>query len=638
MSGSILSGITHQHYYAITPDLDLITTTPSKEAIDQYLAQIPYNEFPEFIVDVLTKVEGHSLGDITDGPGDEKQDIVTITPQEKKCLVQLKHKEDSSSKYSGDELDRLTVACMRKNCQVAIFVTNGDLSPQAKNYIHDKEYLRGWPGEPGSLQVDYWNGYRIWEKIKNNSDILHKWFSGMAQAHALVNFNFELHLLKLPFNKEKYIEHFEAVFTKLLQNPVFSKTDRAGEYKAELPEKIVVKIRKWIIIPEEMPIKLYTFQDDPEFWMQPLPAIAIEVQLPKSVGKYSPESVKENILRFLFSDLLVPSFNKEWWHLIASPSKSFLYLHNIGEPRQVMLDAPRTFVRTGNGMYAELSYSDLKGEDFKLVPNDNNEEAIFIHEETGIQIVQLFEQTLDPYAVYRHQRLQMGQLDQMRNYEFRAAENIDGSQAMRIRRILDPSWTAITQNHTSLIWGYPKEYPEKKAKLIHDKLKVLGIQVLTVREEDKRIILDSLSKDIPPVDEITVTELSNAALPIDLVRNGFWLYKEIPLKEQIDVDTAGKLLSYKFAHEREHGFDYLQGKETLHSHTTEMPALLFDFFTIRCDSMIDISILCNPLSFNMRIFPRSTEDSKIACMRCINEFEMHLKEIAEILKEYVKEA
>ena len=45
-------------------------------------------------------------------------------------------------------------------------ITNADLTVQAKRYINDREYLRGWPKDASyEPHIDYWNGERIWKRI-----------------------------------------------------------------------------------------------------------------------------------------------------------------------------------------------------------------------------------------------------------------------------------------------------------------------------------------------------------------------------------------------------------------------------------------------------------------------------------------
>lgn len=88
---SILQGITEVHYHVIPGELESITLHPEREAIFKYLVQIGPDKFLEFIVDILVLVEKHKPVDITNGAGDEKQDILTLTPAGARHLTQCKH-------------------------------------------------------------------------------------------------------------------------------------------------------------------------------------------------------------------------------------------------------------------------------------------------------------------------------------------------------------------------------------------------------------------------------------------------------------------------------------------------------------------------------------------------------------------
>ena len=141
----ILQATSSHYYHAVPSELERATISPEKSAIFEYLSRIGSDRFVEFVTDVLVHVEGHKLVDKTDGPGDEKQDILTLDPKGQRHLTQCKHTTKYEDKTSGDELDLMVTACLRKNCRSALWVTNADLTPQAKRYVNDGEYLRGWP-------------------------------------------------------------------------------------------------------------------------------------------------------------------------------------------------------------------------------------------------------------------------------------------------------------------------------------------------------------------------------------------------------------------------------------------------------------------------------------------------------------
>ena len=73
----IMRAIFVEYYHAIPSELELLTVTPEQNAIFQYLSAVDPDRFQGFVADVLVLTEGHRLVDITGGPGDEKQDILT---------------------------------------------------------------------------------------------------------------------------------------------------------------------------------------------------------------------------------------------------------------------------------------------------------------------------------------------------------------------------------------------------------------------------------------------------------------------------------------------------------------------------------------------------------------------------------
>jgi hypothetical protein len=114
----IMRVISVEYYHAIPTELQIVTVTPEERAIYQYLSAINPNRFQEFVADVLVLVEGHRLVDVTGGPGDEKQDILTEAPEGYRELTQCKHTVNFATKSVGDELDLMFVAAFRKNCRL----------------------------------------------------------------------------------------------------------------------------------------------------------------------------------------------------------------------------------------------------------------------------------------------------------------------------------------------------------------------------------------------------------------------------------------------------------------------------------------------------------------------------------------
>jgi hypothetical protein len=96
---SFLNAITEHYYHSVPSDLQMITLSPEREAIFNYLSRIGPKRFPEFVFDILVYVEGHKPIDITDGPGDEKQDILTEDIRGARHLTQCKHTSNYGEHY-----------------------------------------------------------------------------------------------------------------------------------------------------------------------------------------------------------------------------------------------------------------------------------------------------------------------------------------------------------------------------------------------------------------------------------------------------------------------------------------------------------------------------------------------------------
>lgn len=107
MKAQVIQAATPVHYHVLPSDLEQITLSPERDAIFQHLARIGSDRFPEFVTDILVHVEGHTRIDVTDGPGDEKQDILTLDPAGRRFLTQTKHTSNHTENSSGDELDLL---------------------------------------------------------------------------------------------------------------------------------------------------------------------------------------------------------------------------------------------------------------------------------------------------------------------------------------------------------------------------------------------------------------------------------------------------------------------------------------------------------------------------------------------------
>jgi hypothetical protein len=627
MSFQIIGGASQRFYHTIPSDLDLITTTPSREAIFKYLSQIGYDKFPEFMLDILIKVEGHKPGDVTDGVGDEKQDIITINPSGQRCLTQCKHTINYTDHYSGDELDRMVSAMLRKNCTQAIFVTNSDLTPQGKKYITDDEYNRGVTNPADHRSIDYWNGFKIWERVKNNSDIINKWFSGLGQVHGLRSFKFDLTIQIMPFEQDALFA--SNTFDKLLEllgNHGWMQTANAEEYTTSLSTHYDVKVSRWFQFSGALDINFVLPEQKPSFVNKPMYALTVEVLL-KSNDKYIPSKIRDEIVCELGDDLLDQLQDGQWWHLTSSPIRSFIYLHDVAEPREIKLASAMTFVKTGGVTIREFSYCNIVSDQFEF-----DGESIWLHTGTGVQVIQSFDQQLNPVEVYDHQIAQYNQLKRMESFNFFAVKPIASPLIMRVRRLLKKDWVALQHNDDALLWGIDPEEDTDEIAHYHQKIKNLQLEIKEVAPEDVGSILSLVQKDLPPPMSVYIAELSEISFPVKLDKRMFWLSKDLPLTRPIELPKAAELVSFKYGFENQFGYDHMNGRRTEQANSSEIPDMLFDFFTLRGKRMLDIgAIRQNPISINIRYCENRLERSEQLAEEYIKEFLATYEEINELL-------
>jgi hypothetical protein len=530
MGYNIISGMSQQFYHTIPSDMDLISTTPTREGIFKYLSQIGYDKFPEFILDILVKVEGYKPVDVTDGQGDEKQDILAINPNGDRCLIQCKHTLDYKSHYNGDDLDKMVSACLRKKCKEAIFITNSDLTPQGKKYVTDEEYSRGLTETGISLKIDYWNGYKIWEKIKVNTDIINKWFSGLGQVHGLRSFKFDLTIQQLPYENSASDEgdSFDKILEVLSDKEWITEVTPGLHYEANISNDYSVNFKKWFQFMGGLDINYQLPKDDLDFINSPHFALTIEVIMKASNEIYSPEKIQKQILKKISDEVLSILESDNWWHFTNSQIKSFIYLHDISEPREINLTSAKTYIKADSKVFEEeLDFCKLSETDFEITREEDD--YICTHKTSKICVIQMFEQKINPVQQYNYQLMQLNDLNKLKTYNFYAVEKIDSSLIMRIRRLLKHEWFAVQKNDNTLIWAIPPDYNGEDMTFSHDKVRSLGLTILQIKTEDVQYILDNCQKDLVPSSWMYTSKISELSFPILLNARIFWLSRNLKI-------------------------------------------------------------------------------------------------------------
>lgn len=631
MKNKIVKGTTQQFYYDIPSDLDRIAISPNKEAISKFLAQISFRQFPEFVMDILVNVFHHTKVDITDGQGDEQQDILTIDPEGFPCLTQCKHTEKTKGHYNGTDLDNMVTVCLRKNCKKALFVTNGDITPQGKKYITDREYNRLVEQYGFSLDIDYWNDFKIWDLVKNNSAILNKWFSGMGQTSALRTFKFNVFVQKLPYDNE---ENLELPCAKLIEFMIKDKvlqpmdSKKSDAYVGTLDNSIHLKVTHWFQHSNDLDINYILPQNSQISPDRLMNALSIEV----TVGHepYQPEKVRDRVIEYLFTSLpRVENGDSNWWHITAAACKSFIFIHDIGIPREITLCSAKTFVKLNQKkVTGELEHCSFSSLSFRVkYPEEDN--AMWTHS-SGLDVFQIFEQRQHPVQLFNQQLRHLNRIKNYRSYDFFSATKIDIDLQNRIRNIIPEEWVAIIQNEDTILWGIPPQTNSKLIDKINNQLLAINVKISKVDKESKEKVFKSLSEDILPNEaSYYVSDVESLSYPVNLKERFVGIMADVQIKNN-NINKALELLKYKYTLENVEGFTHLARTNRLLTHTSEIPNLLADVHTFRGKIMLDVGVRSNPWHVYLRFHNDSIDTSEKNAANFINKAKIILKDIKQL--------
>jgi len=607
-----------------------VTITPEKGAIFEYLSRIGSDRFVEFVTDVLVHVEGHTLVDKTDGSGDEKQDILTLDPKGQRHLTQCKHTINYGDNSSGNELDLMMAACLRKDCRSALWVTNADLTVQGKRYINDREYLRGWPkGAEFTPTVDYWNGERIWNRVAKNSQILNKWFGGMAQSHGLRSFFTDVVVLKMPAGTscDVKVEEFAA---KLQPADSPTKIAADGTFTVKIDKSLTVTISDSFATPADLKLPF----SDPRSASMPLntPFGALRVHATVTGdGVYDPDDYRDRVVATLGGAL--PKLKGDsWWYIAAAAPQAFVFLQDIAKPVLVPIGNSKTFVRVGSdATKGEVEWALEPGSDFMLVPPPEDEdELLWTHRTTGADLHVVVDQALPAWRVAETFLRQEQITKRLATMSFWAIENAQGVTVARVRNLCPPSWPILQSSNGDLFWAHPPD-KESDAVELAEVLERFGAICLRVRDEDRTGILEQVSA-VPSESGMLTTSRHDLMTPMRLSRRTFWLHDRLDFAGSVSRDQLLDLLELKARYEEKYGYDLMQGKDSVTIAGEEIGRILGDLLTIRANRMLDIVPDSHSVSVHVRIVADALASGEAAAKECLREMALIKRQIEKVLR------
>lgn len=629
MKAQVIQGAIPTHYHVLPSDLRRITISPERDAIFQHLARIGSDRFPEFVTDILVHVEGHTKVDVTDGPGDEKQDVLTLDPAGRRCLTQTKHTSNPAGNSSGDELDLLFSACFRKNCSTGLYVTNVDLTPQAKRYVTDKEFARGYVGTATVPDIDYWTGPRIWERVARSNTILNKWFSGMGQVHALRRFYLDLVITRMPTGSPCPLD-VQDLAARLGESLSVTPAEDGRSFDVGVDARLRMTISDGFRSPAELGVMFLL--PEGEFWhpQMPLRTIRVHALLSEEAGSFDIAAVRDRIAA-LFSAALPNSDAEAWWHVLSTGPQAFVFVHDIAKTISVRLDDPQVLVRVGDrASVAEHKWAAQPGDVFdrRRDPEDPDD-IVHVDETTHTTVRILIEQPVEPLAAFEFHLRQEQIKAELQKHTFRAVRNADWRIIETIRRLCDFRWFILYASNNDVFWAYPPDAEPMAVERLEAALHRRGIEVQTVSDETIPTILGYLDTTPGKFGGLLTAADRAAATPLALERRIFWMTRDIPFAPRATRDHFAALVSFKAEYEARYGFDLFGGKTAVTFAGEEIRALLFDPISMRGSRMLDIDLSEGMASLHLR----AREGSALSAEELANRYARELDDLSREIKQ-----
>lgn len=591
-----------EYYHNVPDELELLTITPEQQAIFQYLSAVEPDRFQEFVADILTLVEGHEVIDITGGPGDEKQDILSKSPNGSRQLTQCKHTVNYATKSTGNELDLMFSAAIRKDCKFALYVTNGDLTPQAKRYVNDQEYRRGSSIEPALLpQIEYWTGRKIWEQIGSNSRILNKWFSGAAQVHGLRSVSLSLVISEMPGRAVLESEP-EAVLAK---------------FKA-LGSSLTLTVDSWFTSLHSVPGVAGTLPLN-----SPIPALRIQVA-DNGAGLFDVESAVRKAAAAALSSVAGAD---SWFHLFVSPPSAAFFVHDLGKPIMCEIGEGWSFVKIGDQIEDEFRWSFDPGPEFTP---DEDGYLSWTHETTDAHWDVVVSQPVGPHEAYAIVLRQQQVIQAASEYRFWRLEssqrNLDS-----LRAVSDMESMLLTDGDQHLLLGLEMPKGETIAARLEEYCTRNEVPFMVLNEEERANVLSRI-EELPQSASKFVSQSSDLESPIDLTERVVSLRAATSLEGKRPI--LREMLLYKLNYEGKWGFDAFKGNDSLTLGSEELRGRLFDYLSIRGNRMLDIGFT-DEGKMAVALRRRVTVPERASRIACEMQTEMNqiLSELASLCRE-----
>ena len=267
---------------------------------------------------------------------------------------------------------------------MGLLVTNSDMTTPAKTSFVNGEYSReGYP----DLKV--WNDRDLWDEIRNNQNILNRWFSGLAQLHSVKRFSFRMLPVKMPDREPVELKDCVDGFNEKLEEQGFT-VERSGlSWKIENAD-VIIFMREWFASAANlfMPCALKAPHD-----LVTAPFSILEFHVINKTSQADYDFVR----KFLCCKLLenFANENGDWVTLLASPLMAPVYIHDTEDVIVSGVKPYTSYVSINNECLEEL-FAALSIPDEYTMQSDD--EFVLIRRDTGILFSFNYSQPVDESA------------------------------------------------------------------------------------------------------------------------------------------------------------------------------------------------------------------------------------------------
>ncbi len=525
---------------------------PQRSAILELMAQLPALDFPELIEQILIENYQHTRGDITDGPGDQGRDIHTITSNGEKQLTQCRHTENPHEpNLNRRDLDELWSSTGRLRYEKGLLVTNADMTTPTKTLYRSGEYSRG--GYPG---LTVWNGRDLWEELRDNQNLLNRWFSGLAQLHSVKRFSFRILPVLMPDREPADLEDHIRIFIEKVIEQGYSADESGVSWRIENKD-IIVFMREWFasIANLFIPCSLKAPYD-----LVTAPISVLEFHVVNKTDRRIYESVREQL-----STALMESYQDEsdkWVTILSSPLTAPVFIHDTQDIILTGIRPYRSYVLFADRCSEEILSAVSTNCEFLM---EDDDDLFYKHKDTGVEFSvgysqPIYESSDDTLKVILKNIDSV--LKQSAVCEVEYKNRFEFSMALAATDFTNLVLGDDDSNKLYFCFPLEKENKETIERVIKEFIRSLSLQKISVNFLEKDQISD-LRQRLP--EEIRVekrhetfcNKISNLSLPIDFTSRIIMSIADIdlPATPPDYEKLAIELFKYKMLEQHKNGFD-----------------------------------------------------------------------------------